>query len=850
MAYKYHLMKLTKKTFKKNMVGAVLCAAVLFVSVFSFATDINTISYVSPSVPSSESASKSISRSTRARKWKPEYLLDGKTPDIREEIKKRYAILLCIVPYPGRDARKRIDAIKGIVKEKNGQVNVSLKGHKGLRLMCPIRENWESASALEFDIALDEGFPEFVQTMVYLKDGDHCWYEAKLIRKPVAGGKMRFTAPFGNVELWQNSGHGKPINGYSFLDVREFGIGLFSEEQMTGNVSLGNIALVPRIENSEPLCVTEFREPLRSVGRYEIFEAQFQINRVFDNPFDPEQVDVCAEITSPAGVKWRVAGFFTQDFSRKEVYGREQLIAVGRPYWAVRAAPREAGVHTYQLTVKTPSETFTMKPREFIATPSERKGYVRVSQADPTFWEFENGDIFYPVGHSVHASYDEHYHTMQKMPKPVFDPKTFFYDRAFLKMGENGENFTEIWMCPWWMEMEWRKEWHPFKGLGRYNLENAWRLDYLFNLAERYDIYLQIALMNHGEMSYTNSDPDWQNSPFFTQNGGFLRRPEQFFTNEKAQKLWRQKLRYIVARWGGSTNLFGWVLISESDLIGPWGWSKNAKEYFNWCLATSRYLKTLEPVSHPVTNHYYGNYSHLDKNLFRQPEMGYMAADAYRESSHLIDQLMGTVGLQQQIQKPIIVSEYGGDWCGATDNNLTAEQQGGIWAAYMIGMTSTPLFWWFEFVDQHDLYGTYKGFSKFIAGEDRRGKPATTQRLSAVLQKDIGTPVHCLARVGDGWGDAWIFEEKGLPYIDYYQSKNAFYAEGKVIEKPWTFKTISDATVTLSGFAPGSYIAEYWHTLSGEIVAKNPVTVGEDNKLILKPPTFTRDIAVKVRLVE
>ena len=793
------------------------------------------------------SGSESKIIQTRFHKWKPEFLEDGKSLNSQKEMQKKFNMLLALFPYPGRKAQKKTDEINGIITAKNGEVKIDLDGVKGVRIICPVKSNWVSADSVEFDITLDAGFPDMIQTMVYLKDGDYCWYEAKLLRKAVAGATVRFTAPLRNFELWRNVGHGKTMNGYSLLEIREFGVGLFCEEKMTGRISVGNFTVIPRSGYEDPLCIIEFREPLRKVGQYEMFEAQFLINRIFDNPFDPEQVDVRAEITSPSGVVWKVDGFFTQDFSRKEIYSREQLVACA-PYWAIRIFPRESGIHTYQLSVTTPVERCVMQPRDFYVTPSKNKGYISVSKSDPVFWEFENGDIFFPVGHSVHASYDEHYHTMQKMPKPVHDPKTFLYDKAFQKMGENGENFTEIWMCPWWMELEWRKEWHPYKGLGRYNLENAWRLDYLFNLAEQYGIYLQIALMNHGELSYTNSDPDWQNSPFFTENGGFLQRPEEFFKSERAQKLWRQKLRYIVARWGGSPNLFGWVLVSESDLIGPYsGWSKRAKEYFEWCIATSKYLKTIEPVPHPVTNHYYGNYSHLDKNLFRQPEINYMAADAYREGSHLIDQLIGTVGLQEQIKKPIIVSEYGGDWCGATDNNLKAEQHGGIWAAYMIGMTSTPLFWWFEFVEQHDLYGTYKGFSRFIAGEDRRGKPATTKRLKAVLPKNTGDDLNCLARVGDGWCDAWIFEEKGLPYISYWESKEAFYAPKKTYEKPWEFKTFSNATATIAGFAPGIYTAEYWDTLSGEVAAKEDITVGDDRNLVLKPPVFTRDIAVKVR---
>jgi hypothetical protein len=214
-----------------------------------------------------------------------------------------------------------------------------------------------------------------------------------------------------------------------------------------------------------------------------------------------------------------------------------------------------------------------------------------------------------------------------------------------------------------------------------------------------------------------------------------------------------------------------------------------------------------------------------------------------------MDQLIGTVGLSQEIGKPIVVSEYGGDWCGATDNNLMAEQHGGIWAAYMIGMTSTPLFWWFEFVDQHDLYGTYLGFSRFIEGEDRRGKPATTKRLEAVAGEP-GPRVNCLARIGSDWLDAWIFQDKALPYINYYESKDAFYADEKTIEAPWVFAAISNARVLVNGFRPGDYTLEYWNTLTGEVVSANTASVVSDEKLVIQPPEFTRDIAVKVRRVD
>jgi hypothetical protein len=738
---------------------------------------------------------------------------------------------------------------------EDGSFALACAGARGIRLRCTTRENWSGAAVLAFRVTADAGLPRDIEVVVSLKDGDACWYEATPVHGPVPGEARDFFVPFDDTGLWRNVGHGKPLGAYSLQDVQEFAVGFFCEQPMQGTLTVEALRLLPRPEQRGAPQLVEFRELGRaagSVGRYERYELRFRLDRAFDNPFDPEQVDVSAEVTPPSGQSWTVNGFFTQDFRREVRDGLEALVPEGAPYWAVRLVPKETGRHTYRLNVRTPDGTLALEPRAFDVTPSDRPGYVRVSPRDPLHFEFETGEPFYPVGHSVHASIDEHYHRMQKLPLPAEDRQTLFYDEVFAKMGAVGETFTEIWMCPWWMEIEWRGDWRPFKGLGRYSLETAWRLDYLFALGERYGIWLQIALMNHGELTL-QVDADWQNSPYNKANGGFLDNPGEWFTSERAQKLWRQKLRYIIARWGGETHTFGWVLISESDLTGPYtGWVSHEPTYREWAISTARLIRSIDPGRHPITNHYYGDYGHLDEQLFRAPEMDYMACDCYRcgprgEGRDLVDLLEGTVGLSRRLNKPIIISEYGGDWCGATDNNLLAEQHGGIWAGYMVGMTSTPLFWWFGFVEHHELYGTYAAFSRFVAGEDRRGKPATTVRPAVTLAAPVGTPVKAIARVGQGWLDAWIYEDRGLPIINYWESKNAFYAEHKTIEEPWTFTTIGGASIQLPGFVPGRYTAQFWDTVKGEVISTAELTVADDGALTIAAPTFTRDVAVKVR---
>src|SRR5258708_15228145 len=34
-----------------------------------------------------------------------------------------------------------------------------------------------------------------------------------------------------------------------------------------------------------------------------------------------------------------------------------------------------------------------------------------------------------------------------------------------------------IWMCNWWVSLEWNSKWKGYGGLTDYNLANAWKLD-------------------------------------------------------------------------------------------------------------------------------------------------------------------------------------------------------------------------------------------------------------------------------------------------------------------------------------------------------------------------------------
>ncbi|HLA38800.1 MAG TPA: DUF5060 domain-containing protein, partial [Candidatus Glassbacteria bacterium] len=92
----------------------------------------------------------------------------------------------------------------------------------------------------------------------------------------------------------------------------------------------GRAAALPRIVKAVP--------EKSVVGRWEKFELRVSLSADFFNPYDPEQVDLKAEFTSPSGRKWLINGFFNP--------------VQWDLHWMVRFAPDEAGPWRFDLRVK------------------------------------------------------------------------------------------------------------------------------------------------------------------------------------------------------------------------------------------------------------------------------------------------------------------------------------------------------------------------------------------------------------------------------------------------------------------------------------------------------------------
>src|SRR5690349_21741889 len=97
-----------------------------------------------------------------------------------------------------------------------------------------------------------------------------------------------------------------------------------------------------------PLALRATTPDRAEVPRYGKLELTLNLSATYQNPFDPEEVDVYALFTSPQGKTIRINGFLDQPFTRKLVAGQEQVEAAGPPVWKVRFAPDTVGTWRYR----------------------------------------------------------------------------------------------------------------------------------------------------------------------------------------------------------------------------------------------------------------------------------------------------------------------------------------------------------------------------------------------------------------------------------------------------------------------------------------------------------------------
>ena len=408
---------------------------------------------------------------------------------------------------------------------------------------------------------------------------------------------------------------------------------------------------------------------------------------------------------APDGKAVTVPGFLDVPMRLETTRGSERLVPAGAPGFRVRYAPAVAGKHRLVLKVTDRSGTVRSAPQELTATASPSSGFVRVSRQSPRYFAHDDGRPFFAIGENVCWSGNR---------TPVAD-----YAAWLKELGAAGGNWARLWLAYNEKGLEWMPAPTPkpgtgtFLGLGRYSPGNAWRLDEVVRLARENGVYLMFCLGTYGEFTeggYFN-EGSWVSNPYNAKNGGPCARPADFWTNPEARKLYQKRLRYLIARWGYSPNVFAWEF---------WNEVPETPATAAWVAEMAAYLKRHDPNRHLVSTTY------GDAATWKCPDVDFTMTHMYGQAGNTADftrQIEREAHAALPYDKPYLLAEFGIDW-QTGDQRWDRKRSGlnmhnGAWAAMMSGAAGTAMLWyWDSYVHPSNLYHILTPVRKFADAVD------------------------------------------------------------------------------------------------------------------------------------
>ena len=556
----------------------------------------------------------------------------------------------------------------------------------------------------------------------------------------------------------------------------------------------------------EPVKIAAVTANAPEIPKYEKLELTIDLRAAFKNPFNPEEVDLSATFTSPTNETFIVPGFlYSANVDANNNYVE--------PVWKIRFTPAAEGQWKYAVRLKTPAGEDKTETASFKCVASQLKGFVRVSRKDPRYFEYDNGEFYYPLGENVcWASLGG-------------------FKKYFTEMKKAGDNWSRVWMCNWEVGIEWARG-SGYRGLGEYNLEKAEKLDKIINLAREDGIFFQLVLNHHGQLS-TKVNPQWNENPYNIKNGGPCSKPQDFFTDAAAKRYFKNRMRYIIARWSYSPNIMAWELWNELTFIDGLNLDTDAA----WHKEMASYIKDIDPNKHLITTSYAGTFHDygFNKKLWELPEIDYTQFHMYTQD--VVSAIMGAYRLMSQFKKPYFMGEIGTD---SSDNVDEKDLDGAyihaaLWSEYMLACGGNAMPWWWDkYIHPKKMYYHWAALSAFDKGEDRRGKDYKTSTARVLAEMEgFSSPVYAIGLLNNKGGAVWIFDTKWTKF------------EPNHPEPPF----IKAAMVRINGLAGGKYKIEFWDTWKGQVIETREVKSDTDG-IDVKLPSFKRDMALKIKPVE
>jgi hypothetical protein len=455
-----------------------------------------------------------------------------------------------------------------------------------------------------------------------------------------------------------------------------------------------------------------------SPALYERTDFDIILTAEWTDPYKSEDVKLDLVLTSPAGKTVTLPAYYVRGSSGSS------------SEWQARFAPMEKGEYKGRFVLTDRTGDHESAPLAFAVGPSDSKGFLHADG----FWtfRFDNGERFRGIGENF--CWEAREHDDSTHSATLNENLRFNNEYMFGKLASCGGNFTRVWMCSWSIPLEWK---HVMPGAsplladdtGHFNRTGMASMDRMVDVLERSGLYVMLTMGQHGEFR----DQIWDLNNYNKVNGGPLTNPLDFFSNPAAKQMYKDRLRYIVARWGYSTHIAAWEFFNEVDIVVPEGESARLPKaaITAWHAEMSAYLKSIDPYGHIRTT----SVTSMDiPGLNDVPDIDLNQRHLYRKTKTIPK----VIRAHLTHGKPYVIGEFGYDWDWTKDFSTFADKMDydfkeGLWTGLFSPTPILPMTWWWEFYDDRGVSAYYR---RVRAMSDRMMASGSMENIDASWSGD------------------------------------------------------------------------------------------------------------------
>ncbi len=635
----------------------------------------------------------------------------------------------------------------------------------------------------------------------------------------------------------------------------------------------------------------------RNVGLFGLYEISFQMGN-YSNPYDPAVIDVYAEFTAPDGQVMKVNGFYYEGYRFEKYKDYEKAQAESRNNgWKVRFTPNQEGVWRFTLRATDKKGSVSMNSNGSSvftftcdavrsATGFITKANSRYLKRDVVTNGQRKSHSFFPIGPNVAWYTCKSYYNFAT-PYGIYE-----YEHRIDSLAGRA-NFMRIWLNrPQYLSL-YGAEYTQTTGNtptlyfdNTLNQKDAAELDYIIEYAAKRGISIMPCIFTFGDFKEDHEHDgelekypaDWRTNPYKTVLG--LKTPTDFFTDKEAQRIARNLIRYIVARWGYATNIVAWELwneISNMDL------DKNKFDQYctvvsKWHGDMAQHIRANDPFHHLITTSTgYESDGYLFSRIYHDMDIvqkhkyfNFQKAKSKEQVSHQL-YLFSLEARKVYPDKPFFFGEFG---FGSSNSQRYLEKDpygidlhNTLWSTLFSGTIGSASFWQWSALEKCGTHGIFKPiltFSKGMPILSSTFEPRTTGEHNKTAKHIVtfpnGLETYYMVNAAEdtlyGWSQDTAFTYQSLRHLTDKEGNNGHFKDDGVVDakgyvytlnankRPRPSSRNNNITLSITKQPVGTkYLVRWYDSETGyELVAEKTYAVVEKgNKLSFEFPSSIRE---------